>query len=87
MPPPRLLIEVVSSGNENSENYKRDYIEKRNQYAAIGVPEYWIIDPDRKMISVLSLQGTEYQSQQFLEDEIIISPTFPQLNLTISSLI
>jgi Uma2 family endonuclease len=25
MPPPRLLAEVVSPGNENSDNYQRDY--------------------------------------------------------------
>ena len=28
MPPPRLLVEVVSPGNETSENYVRDYIDK-----------------------------------------------------------
>ncbi len=52
MPPPRLIVEVVSPGNENSENYIRDYQDNRNQYAAIGVPEYWLIDPDRKWVMV-----------------------------------
>jgi Uma2 family endonuclease len=46
MPPPRLVVEVVSPGNENSANYKRDYETKRDQYAAIGVPEYWLIDTE-----------------------------------------
>jgi Uma2 family endonuclease len=45
MVPPRLLVEVVSPGDEDSANYKRDYVDKVQQYAAIGVPEYWIIDP------------------------------------------
>ncbi len=31
--PPRLVVEVVSPGDENSENYKRDYQDKRDQYA------------------------------------------------------
>jgi Uma2 family endonuclease len=46
------LAEVVSPGDEGSENYQRDYVEKPLQYAAIGVPEYWIIDPDRDVILV-----------------------------------
>ncbi len=44
MPPPRLVVEVVSPGSENSENYIRDYQNKRDQYAAIGIPEYWITE-------------------------------------------
>ncbi|NJN30310.1 MAG: Uma2 family endonuclease [Synechococcales cyanobacterium RM1_1_8] len=52
MPPPRLLVEVVSPGDENSENYKRDYEDKCKQYAALGVPEYWLIDPERKRVLV-----------------------------------
>jgi Uma2 family endonuclease len=44
MPPPRVLIEVVSPGNESDENYLRDYRDMPIQYAAIGVPEMWRID-------------------------------------------
>ena len=50
MPPPQLVVEVVSPGNENSDNYKRDYEAKRDQYAAIDIPEYWLIDPDRDWV-------------------------------------
>ncbi|MDY7012694.1 MAG: Uma2 family endonuclease [Cyanobacteriota bacterium] len=42
MPPPRLVVEVVSPGKINRE---RDYTRKRAQYAAREIPEYWIIDP------------------------------------------
>jgi len=42
MPPPRLIAKVVSPGKTNRD---RDYIHKRAQYAAIRVPEYWLIDP------------------------------------------
>ena len=44
MPLPRLLVEVVSPGNESKDNYKRD------QYAAIGVPKYWIVYPVREWV-------------------------------------
>jgi Uma2 family endonuclease len=82
MPPPRLLVEVVSPGDEKSENYQRDYQDKPQQYAAIGVPEYWIIDPDRAVVLVGTLADGEYQFQEFRGDAPIGSPTFPGLNLT-----
>jgi Uma2 family endonuclease len=82
MPPPRLLAEVVSPGDENSDNYKRDYQDKAKQYAAIEVPEYWLIDPDRAWVMVGTLTNGAYQYNTFRGDEAIVSPTFPNLNLT-----
>ena len=52
-----LAIEVVSEG---SDARKRDYISKREDYAQAGVPEYWIVDPFDKRITVLTLQGNQY---------------------------
>ena len=42
MAPPLLVVEVVSPGTEN---HRRDYVEKRNQYEWRGIPEYWIFRP------------------------------------------
>ena len=82
MPPPQLVIEVVSPGGENSDNYKRDYIDKRDQYAAIDILEYWLIDPDRAWVRVGTLIEGEYQFATFMGNDAIVSPTFPDLNLT-----
>jgi Uma2 family endonuclease len=82
MPPPRLVVEVVSPGGETSENYKRDYLDKRDQYAAIAIPEYWIVDPDRAWVMVGTLISGVYQFVTFKGDEAIVSPTFPELKLT-----
>ena len=82
MPPPRLLVEVVSPGDENSDNYKRDYQDKCQQYAALGVPEYWLIDPERQVVLVGALEQKSYQFQRFQGAEVIVSPTFPKLRLT-----
>lgn len=82
MPPPRLLVEVVSPGNQDSKNYIRDYQDKPMQYAAIGVPEMWRIDPDRNWIQVGILTDGSYQFVTFMGEEPIVSPTFPMLNLT-----
>ena len=57
MPPPNLVVEVVSPGKENSDNYVRDYQDKRKQYAEIGIPEYWLIDPERSWVMIGTLMG------------------------------
>jgi Uma2 family endonuclease len=87
MPPPRLLAEVVSPGDEDSSNYQRDYVQKPQQYAAIGVPEYWIIDPEREVILVGILTDGLYQFQAFRGDRAIVSLAIPELRLTASQLL
>ncbi|MDW8199751.1 MAG: Uma2 family endonuclease [Cyanobacteriota bacterium SKYGB_h_bin112] len=82
MPAPALVVEVVSPGNPGEQNYDRDYIEKRREYALRGIPEYWIIDPDRQVVLVLTLTGQTYQDQRFMGNEAIVSPTFPQFQAT-----
>ena len=83
-----LVIEVVST------NWQDDYAHKLVDYEILGIPEYWIIDylglggrryignPKQPTISIYYLVEGEYQISQFRGDEAIISPTFPELNLT-----
>jgi Uma2 family endonuclease len=87
MPPPRLIAEIVSPGDEKSENYKRDYEAKPEQYAAIGVSELWQIDPDREWIKVGILNNGAYQFETFSGEETIVSPTFPGLTLTAAQIL
>jgi Uma2 family endonuclease len=78
MPPPRLVVEIVSPGDPGEDNYERDYIEKRRGYALRGIPEYWIIDPARSLVMVFTLNGLEYQEiGQFRGSEPITSKVFP----------
>ncbi|WP_027269441.1 Uma2 family endonuclease [Leptolyngbya sp. PCC 6406] len=82
--PPLLVVEVVSPGKPGEPNYDRDYIEKRQEYADRGIPEYWLIDPERHVILVLTLQGQVYQEQAFTGQGEIISSIFPNLKLTVN---
>ncbi len=52
-----LVMEVVSGSREDR---RRDLVEKRRDYARAGIPEYWIVDPDEAIITVLRLEGDEY---------------------------
>jgi len=50
-----LVMEVVSPDDPS-----RDFEDKREHYALAGIPEYWIIDPERREIIVLTLKGKRY---------------------------
>jgi Uma2 family endonuclease len=87
MPPPLLVMEAVSSSDTDKRSRKRDYEEKRVEYAERGIPEYWIADPIAGVVVVLTLAGGEYQEQRFTGDMAIASPTFPDLKLTVDELL
>ena len=50
-----LVVEVVSPDNP-----ERDFLQKRDDYAEAGIPEYWIVDVRSESITVLHLQGAAY---------------------------
>ncbi|AUS99759.1 hypothetical protein CLI64_04775 [Nostoc sp. CENA543] len=80
--PPLLIVEVVSP-----DSIKRDYRYKRSEYAAVEVPEYWIVDPLEKKISVLLLEEGFYEETVFTGDEKIISQTFPELAIAVEQVL
>jgi len=82
MPVPLLVVEVVSSGEPGSDNYNRDYIDKRKEYAKRGIPEFWLIDPTRAVVLVLTLIGSTYQAAEFRGSDRIQSTQCKQLSLT-----
>jgi Uma2 family endonuclease len=79
MPSPALVVEVVSLGKVNED---RDYRYKRSEYAARGIGEYWIVDPERSRVTVLTLVDGLYEEAVFEGSDRIKSVTFPQLMLT-----
>jgi Uma2 family endonuclease len=74
MPPPLLVAEVVSPGKINRD---RDYRDKRAQYQARQIPEYWLIDPEEHVVVVLTLSQGVYQESRFTGSEMVLSPSFP----------
>jgi Uma2 family endonuclease len=85
MAPPLLVVEVVSPG-EVQEN--RDYVAKRTQYQDLGIPEYWLVDPQQQRVTLLELQNLELQNTVYVEvgrfqgADRITSLQFPDLALT-----
>jgi Uma2 family endonuclease len=50
-----LAVEVMSESNR-----EHDLETKRIEYAAAGIAEYWIVDPEQRQITVLTLFGDAY---------------------------
>lgn len=84
----KFIAEVVSG------NWQNDYARKLEDYATLGIPEYWIVDyaglggiryigdPKQPTLSVCTLIDKEYDIQLLRGHQAISSTIFPNLNLT-----
>ena len=52
-----LVVEIVRDGLSSRD---RDLVKKRVDYATAGISEYWMVDPQTKLITVLALEGDSY---------------------------
>ena len=91
--PIQLAVEVVST------NWENDYVDKLDEYEQLGIKEYWIVDylaiasrallgdPKFPTISVYVLnEKGKYEQKQFRGDEMIVSPTFSELQITANNI-
>jgi Uma2 family endonuclease len=83
---PALAVEVVSTG---AAARQRDYEEKREEYLAFGLREYWIVDPKDRTVTVLSRGETSditWSERVFRDGETIISGLLPGFAGTVAEL-
>lgn len=88
----KLVVEVVST------NWQNDYARKSEDYALLGIPEYWIVDylglggrdyigtPKQPAVTLCVLAGDRYQKQVLHGTDRLESPTFPNLRLTVDQI-
>lgn len=89
----KLLVEVVST------NWPDDYARKFEDYEAMGIPEYWIVDyqglggrryignPKQPTITICWWVNGIYETHLFREGDTVISPGFPNLRLMANQII
>ncbi|MCC3555393.1 Uma2 family endonuclease [Microcoleus sp. PH2017_35_SFW_U_B] len=89
----KLAVEVVST------NWETDYARKVEEYALLGIPEYWIVDyrglgglafigkPKQPTVTVCQLIDQDYAKQQFRMGERIISPLLKNLELRLDDIL
>jgi Uma2 family endonuclease len=89
----KLVVEVVST------NWETDYARKVEEYALLGIPEYWIVDfrglggtafigkPKQPTFTVCQLSEDEYHQQQYRLGQTIVSQLFPDLQLRLDDIL
>lgn len=87
--PAILVVEIVSPSSASE-----DYSEKLREYQALQIPEYWIADyepvgaarylgfPKMPTLTVNQLIDGVYQAERFRGSDLVISPTFQELDVT-----
>jgi Uma2 family endonuclease len=66
---PDLAIEVISPSSRS-----KDSVRKLHDYAALGVPEYWLIDPEASTLERLVLREGTYSIVEALEGVAMFRP-------------
>ena len=89
----KLVVEVVST------NWQDDYARKVEEYALLGIPEYWIVDfrglggwqfigkPKQPTLTLCQLLNDTYQQQQYRLGELIQSQLLPNLQLMLDNIL
>ena len=78
---PSLAAEVVSR-----RSVRRDYATKREEYLAYGLQEYWIVDPLKRQVTVLTRRGDSWHEAVYRDDQVIASLVLPDFASTVSEL-
>jgi hypothetical protein len=74
---PDIVVEVVSPGSE-----VRDYQEKREEYLAFGVREYWIFDADKETMLVLARKATDWAEKTIKPPKAYKTRLLPGLEIS-----
>jgi Uma2 family endonuclease len=76
-----LVVEVVSPDDP-----QRDLVTKRKDYAEAGIAEYWIVDPQAEVITVLRLEGDTYVDHGVFErTSTATSALFPEFSVAVAA--
>jgi Uma2 family endonuclease len=78
---PDLLVEVLSS------KPGLDTQVKKGKYARAGVPHYWIVDPERRLVTIYRLEGGRYRrAGEHRDEETFEHELFPGLIISLEDL-
>jgi Uma2 family endonuclease len=79
---PLLVVEILSPSTRN-----QDRVVKGRRYAELGVPHYWIADPETRALECYRLAGRTYALVAHGErDALVTPPDFPGLQIPLADL-
>lgn len=82
--PPTIVVEFVSAGRRNRQ---RDYVEKRREYEAAGVQEYWVIDRFLRTMTVYGKKVSASGEATVSEQGTYSTPILPGFELPLARLL
>lgn len=84
-PSPEDIFWIIEFSNST---LARDLKEKRAIYASASIPEYWVVDLQKKTLTLFRTPiGEIYQSQQTLSQGAVTPLAFPDTAISVSRLL
>lgn len=79
---PDWICEITSPSNA-----RRDRVDKARLYLEAGVPFYWIVDPETRVLEALVRDGTRWvEAGRFSDGDVVRLPPFEAIELKITRL-
>lgn len=78
---PQLIVEVLSPANT-----RRERKEKLGDYAAIGVPEVWVVSPEARTVEVLYLEDGFLRTAVVLNQGNLQPKRFPHVQVPVPAI-
>jgi Uma2 family endonuclease len=77
---PDLVIEILSPSNSVIEMHRKLFL-----YESAGVMEYWVINPEEKVIEVYRQDGEHFQQSMLRTGDVLRPEKFPSLEIPVES--
>lgn len=82
--PPDLVVEVISP---DPRDRRRDRVEKLREYAAFGVKQYWLVDPEAQTFEILTLDPAGHHTHvKSASEGLLEAPSFEGLSIDLDAL-
>ncbi|HTI51469.1 MAG TPA: Uma2 family endonuclease, partial [Planctomycetaceae bacterium] len=81
---PAIVVEFLSAGKAA---WRRDYIEKRDEYLAAGIMEYWIFDRFARTMTIYSTKDKQLVEQIVRESDLYQTEILPGFDLALGELL
>jgi len=79
-----IVVEFVSASKKDR---RRDYVEKKEEYMALGIGEYWIIDRFRRTLTVVRKADSEIEEEVISEKGTYKPTMLPGFSLPLKKLL
>ena len=77
-----MTIEILSEATAH-----RDLVKKKRLYARFGVKEYWIVDPEEKIVEIYTLkENTFFLTNSLSVNDTLESPLLLGLKFRLSDI-